>query len=531
MTQWLWLFVLGVSSFAYSWGRIYYLAYLAQQESYQVSGYARHHLRKTFTSQEGIVWLASLIAAGAAWFGQDAFAALLGAVVLVVGVWTFLHWQKRRSTLKKPLVWTARAKRLGGAYVIIGVAEIALFHRLHIPVLFAASLSTLNMLVALVVTKPIEWTVQLRYKRKAYSRIAQLKRLHQLRVVGITGSYGKTSSKFILGTILGARYDVLVTPSSYNTPMGICKVVNGELASNHEVFVCEMGARHRGDIKELVELVEPTHSMITAVGPAHLETFGSIENIAHTKFDLARGTSPDGVVVVNGDNEYCVREAATLGREVLFYGISAAPHLSAYAKDIRVDNLETAFTLVLPGDGEVECRTRLLGRHNVLNIVGASLLARRMGLSLQEIADGIARIEPVEHRLQLIDSGNGVLVIDDAFNSNPAGAAMALEVLGEFKDRRKWIVTPGMVELGAESEAIHRDFGRKMAAVCDEVVLIGRLNAEAMRQGLMEAGFPPDKVHVRTTLAEWMKEASRHWRPGDVILFENDFGDHLETLT
>jgi UDP-N-acetylmuramoyl-tripeptide--D-alanyl-D-alanine ligase len=510
---------------------MYYLAYLAQQESYQVTGYTRHHLRKTWALPEGIVWLAFLFAAVAAWLRLTAAVAVLGGVVFIVGAWTFLRWQRQKSSLKKPLVWTARAKRLGGAYVVIGLAEMALFHRLQIPVLLTAALSTANMLAALVATKPIEWAIQRRYKRKAHDRIAQLKQLHQLRVVGITGSYGKTSCKFILGTILGARHDVLVTPSSYNTPMGICKVVNGELASHHEVFVCEMGARHRGDIKELVELVEPTHAMITAVGPAHLETFGSIENIARTKFDLARGTSPDGVVVVNGDNEHCVQEAATLNREVLFYGLSAAPHLSAYAKDIRVENLETAFTLVLPGDGEVECRTRLLGRHNVLNIVGASLLARRMGLSLAEIAEGIRRIQPVEHRLQLIDSGNGILVIDDAFNSNPAGAEMALEVLSEFKDRRKWIVTPGMVELGAKSEAIHRDFGRKMAAVCDEVVLIGRLNSESMRQGLLEAGFPEDKIHVRTTLADWMKEAPRHWRPGDVILFENDFGDHLETLT
>jgi UDP-N-acetylmuramoyl-tripeptide--D-alanyl-D-alanine ligase len=505
------------------------LVYYAQRESYQVQGYIRHHLRRTGQMPDLLLWGLAVVDAIAAATGWLAVLWGTAALTIAAGVWSAMNWRRERENMKLPLVWTARAKRLAAAYLVLGAAE-AVAAAGWVPVLVGApaALAVVNTAMVLVLTKPLEAAVQARYKRRANQRIRQLKQLNQLRVVGVTGSYGKTSTKFILAAILGAKYDVLATPGSYNTPMGICKVVNGDLEAHHQVFIAEMGARHKGDIRELVRLVEPDFSIITAVGPAHLETFGSIDAIARTKFDLARGTSPAGVCVVNGDNPHCLREARSLDRPVLFYGLREADHLAAYARDITVGAQGTQFVLVLPGDGEVSCRTRLLGQHNVLNIVGAALLARRMGLDLEEIARGIERIEPVEHRLQLIDPGNGVLVIDDAFNSNPDGAAAALEVLAQFEGRRKWVVTPGMVELGAESEAVHREFGRRMAAVCDHVVLVGRLNQAAMLAGLREAGFPEERILLAASLAEAQAKHLTRLAPGDVVLFENDLPDHLE---
>ncbi|MCL6515813.1 UDP-N-acetylmuramoyl-tripeptide--D-alanyl-D-alanine ligase [Alicyclobacillus sp.] len=505
------------------------LMYYAQRESYQVQGYIRHHLRRTVRMPDLLLWAIAVIDLVAVVLGATLIVWLMSAATLGVALRDWAAWRRGRPNMKVPLVWTARAKRLAVAHLAVGAIE-AVVVALWLPALAGvpAALAVVNALLALLLTRPVESGVQARYKRRANQRIRRLKQLNQLRVVGITGSYGKTSTKFILAAILGAKYDVLATPGSYNTPMGICKVVNSDLEAHHQVFIAEMGARHKGDIRELVRLAEPDYSIITAVGPAHLETFGSLEAIAHTKFDLARGTSPDGVCVVNGDNAHCREEAKTLERPPLFYGLRQADHLSAYARDITVGERGTVFTLVLPGDGEVECQTRLLGQHNVLNIVGAALLARRMGLTLEEIARGIERIEPVEHRLQLIDPGTGILVIDDAFNSNPEGAAAALEVLSQFEGRRKWIVTPGMVELGAESEMVHREFGRRMAAVCDRVVLVGRLNQSAMLAGLREAGFPEDRVMLAASLAEAQAKHLNQLAPGDVVLFENDLPDHLE---
>jgi UDP-N-acetylmuramoyl-tripeptide--D-alanyl-D-alanine ligase len=223
-----------------------------------------------------------------------------------------------------------------------------------------------------------------------------------------------------------------------------------------------------------------------------------------------------------------VKEAKTLSRDVLFYGFQAAQHLSAYAEQVCVEDRETAFTLVLVGDIKIRCKTRLLGRHNVQNIVGAALLARRMGLSPEELEQGIASIQPVEHRLQLIDPGTGILVIDDAFNSNPEGAAAALEVLSQFSSYRKWIVTPGMVELGSQSKEVHRAFGRQIAAVCDEVILVGKLNTQSLLAGLADAEFPVAQVHTFQSLGEAQKFLPSLLRAGDVVLFENDLPDHLE---
>lgn len=524
LTWWL----VAVAVLAYTTTRMPVWTHAAQRESYQVRGYVRHHGPRSVRGTDAVacalsvVLFAAFLLPGWPWSGVA-----LGGILVALG-WRELA-VRRKTTLKLPLVWTARAKRLASTYVAWTLLEVALASLLYPPlVAFVACLPALHMLLALWTMKPVERAVQNGFKRKARETLRTFRQMNGLRVVGVTGSYGKTSTKFILGAVLGARFDVLVTPGSYNTPMGLCRVINETLASQHDIFVAEMGARHKGDIQELVQLVEPACALITAVGPAHLEMFGSLENIAHTKFDLARGVGSNGIVVVNGDNDWCVQEAGTVVAPVLFYGYHEASHLMAWAREARVDGTGTAFTLVFRDEGEVACKTRLLGRHNVLNIVGAALLARAMGLSLEDIRLGVSRIEPVEHRLQLIDPGTGVLVIDDGFNANPDGAEAALEVLGQFVGRRKWILTPGMVEMGAASNTIHETFGRQMAAVCDRVVLIGRLNQASMLRGLAAAGFPGESIHTVGSLEEATQVLGRETRSGDVVLIENDLPDHLE---
>ena len=527
MEQSVFVVILLVTGAFYWFTRLPEWTYYAQRESYQSGGFYRHHFTRAVVSHHGWQGALSLVALLAGllkwwWMGVP-----IGLLVIVQALSS--NRRLKRKEWKVPLHWTARATRLAVAQGIVLVFEWTVLWRwFPAGILLPIWLSLWNVILALWLTKPMEWVVQSRFKQKARTRLRELRELQQLRVVGITGSYGKTSSKYILGSILGAKFDVLFTPGSFNTPMGICRVVNEQLSGHHDVFVAEMGARHRGDIQELVRLVEPSYGLITSVGPAHLETFGNLENISHTKFDLARGIAPEGIVVVNGDNFYCVEEAKTLPRDVLFYGFQEAPHLSAYAEQVRVEGQETAFTLVLVGDTKVQCKTRLLGRHNVLNIVGAALLARRMGLSPEDLERGIAVIQPVEHRLQLIDPGTGILVIDDAFNSNPDGAAAALEVLSQFSERRKWIVTPGMVEPGQQSKEAHRALGRKMGTVCDEVILVGKLNTPDLMAGLQEVSFPASRVHTFRSLGEAQQFLPGLLRPGDVVLFENDLPDHLE---
>jgi UDP-N-acetylmuramoyl-tripeptide--D-alanyl-D-alanine ligase len=345
-------------------------------------------------------------------------------------------------------------------------------------------------------------------------------------VVGITGSYGKTSTKEILATILRERYRVCRTAASVNTPVGIARTVLRDLRADDEVFVVEMGAYVRGNIRDLARLARPRIGILTAVGEQHLERFGSVENIAATKYELIEALPPTGLAVFNGDNAYCrALVARTRHVPVRTYGLQyedSVPDLTA--TDIETSPQGTTFTLRTQESGDVRCSTALLGRHNVANILAAACVGLELGLSLQEIARGIGKLAPVAHRLQLIEGRGGVTVIDDAYNSNPAGAQAALDVLAEFPGR-KVLVTPGMVELGAVADARHTELGRAAAAVCDYVILIGRARTAGIATGALAAGLPAERLVVVPSLKEATARLGRLVAAGDVVLFENDLPD------
>jgi UDP-N-acetylmuramoyl-tripeptide--D-alanyl-D-alanine ligase len=330
----------------------------------------------------------------------------------------------------------------------------------------------------------------------------------------------------ILGTLLSQRYRTLVTPHSYNTPMGVARVIREQMTGREEVFVAEMGARRRGDITEMCELVSPKYGLVTSVGPQHLETFGTLENVARTKYELIESLPPDGWAFFPSDNELCLElYRETPGNKALFGFDGHGEPLFMTARDVQTTAEGSAFTLADGAGNSARCVTRLLGRHNIINILGCAAVAAKLGLSLPEIAAGVARIEPVEHRLQLIPTGNGVTVIDDAFNASPDGARAALEALAAFPGR-KIVVTPGLVELGEAEERENVIFGRRMADVADIVLLVSR-NGAAMARGLEENGFSGRIIRVKN-LDEASRELAGITRAGDVVLFENDLPDHYE---
>ena len=257
------------------------------------------------------------------------------------------------------------------------------------------------------VEKRINFTFFDRARKKLESRPELIK-------IGITGSYGKTSTKFVLRDILSQKYRVLATPASFNTPMGLSRVINEQLKDEHQLFIAEMGARHVGDIRELCELVHPKYGVLTSVGPQHLDTFGSIENIASTKFELIESLPQDGVAFFASDGSYVDRLYTKCEREKYRVGYVADRNPYILIKDVEAGPQGSRFTLECADGTHVRCRTQLLGRHNIGNIALSAAVARRLGMTLDEIARGIRRLEPVEHRLQLISGP--MTVIDDAFN-------------------------------------------------------------------------------------------------------------------
>lgn len=460
---------------------------------------------------------------------------------VVINVKQIIKDKKLRKNAKKKLVYTARAKRLmfwnfaliiltyasympnGEAFQNAGIVGASLYYMLMLFFFTVmVALIPINVAIGNFLAYPTEAVVQDYYESKARKKIKSKKFRHLIRI-GITGSYGKTSTKCILKTILSEKYNVYATPESYNTTMGNVKVINNELKPEHEVFISEMGARYRRDISDICEFVMPQIGIITSIGPQHLESFGSIEKIVKTKSELLRALPSDGVVVLPRDNDHCQRLYSEETREKICYTIKNS-NADVYAKDVVLDENGCSFT-AHTSIGKIKCVTKLLGEHNVMNILGCIAIAVRLGLTVEQIEAGVSKIEPVPHRLQILDGGNGTIVIDDAFNSNPVGSKMALDVLSKFKGR-KIIVTPGMVELGDNEEAENKKFGKNMSKVVDIAILVGIKRSKPIQEGLREGKFDNMNIYVVADLEQATKKLAELTKKGDVILFENDLPDN-----
>lgn len=377
--------------------------------------------------------------------------------------------------------------------------------------------------MANVLLKPLQNAINRRYVERARHSLHEWDPL----VVGITGSYGKTTTKFCVGAVLEADRPTLVTPASYNSFLGVIRTVNEQLKARHRAFVVEMGMFRRGDITELCELVHPTVGIITAIGPMHLERLGSIEAIAAAKGELLDALPPEGHFVTNADDPLCCKLAARATVPVTLFGIEN-DSAKVLARDIQLVDGRTTFKLHLDGpeSPSVAVSAGLLGRHNVSNLLAAAAVGRVLDIAPDRIVQGLSRVRAPEHRLQPIHNRRAsIVVIDDAYNSNPDGAAAALEVLREHPASRRLIVTPGMVELGELEEELNRRFGEHAASVCDLAILVGTARTAPIREGLASAGMDPESVHVVRDIAAATDLLGRVTRAGDVVLFENDLPD------
>ncbi|NLW23245.1 MAG: UDP-N-acetylmuramoyl-tripeptide--D-alanyl-D-alanine ligase [Tissierellia bacterium] len=458
-------------------------------------------------------------------------------------LWVFymlLALEYKNREIKKPLVFTNRAKRLYTTNLILNLFILFLIFVIYTKtgenrlyyfpiILFLGTIlyyfQSLTIYLSNIIIKPVEDRINMYYYRKAQEKVNSMEKLI---VVGITGSFGKTSTKFITGTILKERFRVLNTPESYNTPMGLSKVINEKLTDKHQVFIAEMGARYLGDIRELAKLTKPTIGVITSIGPTHLETFKNLDNIMKTKYELIEELPADGVAIFNYDDEHIKKLADKTFKEKILYGMDNTEELDIYAEDVEVSEMGSTFTIKDKKGNSIRCSTKLLGKHNIYNILAGVCVAQALGLNFQEIKKGIEKIEPIPHRLNIINPGTGVIIIDDSYNSNPIGAKAALDVLSQFKGGRKIIVTPGMVELGAREDEANREFGINIGKVCDYVILVGKDRSKPIYEGLMEVGYNEDNIFIVEDLEEASAQIQKIVRPKDVVLFENDLPDNYD---
>ncbi len=460
------------------------------------------------------------------------------AIAAIILVWIAWRYEEDpRTTGKIRLNMTQRATKIAqGARLLLGVCALA-------PALMSCSscyqaglpplkFAFLGVLVAqappllLILANALLWPAEKALQDRFIADAKRILKEVDPFVIGITGSYGKTGAKAALGEILTQTLGATFWPrKSINTVLGITRTIREQMRPFHKYAVIEMGAYNIGSIKRLCDFTPPKASLVTAVGIMHLERFGSPENVYVAKSEIAQALPVEGILVCNGDSPNARRMAREHPRKItLLYGLdpSAGP-LDCFASDISFSEQGTRFLIHWKGN-TYPARTPLLGRPALLNILGAFTMACALGADPVYATATLANLEPVDNRL-VLEKNRGASYLRDAYNSNPTGFAAALEVLRDLPAGRRILMTPGMIELGDQQFECNKQVASMAATICDVIIVVGKVNREALLAGLTAAQYPSEKLIVVDTRDEAFKVIKSRGASGDLVLIENDLGD------
>lgn len=524
LSVWPWMQALALAHTYLAWRRsLAYLRYF-QQEGYEAIRFLQWANIRSLT--DPAFWLAVVCAFLCAWQSGVAVAAfLVGAVLLGL-----LQPDPRRSG-KIPLRLTWRATRVLAVTLVLATtswmlaADVYSADGIQAPLIASSivfALFPLVMVLADLVLVPYERHVQRAYEADAVRRVAEARPL----IIGITGSYGKSSSKAMLAHILQCHAPTLAASGSINTLMGVTRHIREELVNGHQYMVVEMGAFKTGSIRRLCQLTPPSAGLITAVGDMHLERFGSLEAIVKAKGELAAALPPGGVLVVNADSPGALKIARGAAQcRVLLYGETSGEDLATRVEQVRFSRQGTSFVLRTP-TAVYECVTPLLGRPIIMNLAGAFTLATALGVDPAIAVASLRTLKPVSNRLEVVEE-NGITWIRDAYNSNQFGFRAAIEVAAALPAGKRVLVTPGVIELGPQQFEVNRALSREASAVCDHTIVVSDTNRAAFVAGHRDAGREPKLVVVdrRDEAFRWLKE---HATEGDLVILENDLPDLYE---
>ncbi|PJF43556.1 MAG: hypothetical protein CUN55_08515 [Phototrophicales bacterium] len=532
-------FILAIAFSAVTMWRIRLLVRFFQLEEYQNKRFL------LWLRIERIRWLPNFWLIG---FGIGTLLSFISLIlsiessILYLIIWiiaaAIMAYTPPTKEVKKRFVATARAKRLLATAFILAISLnclSAILIEQGDNLLLMGILGSIVVLcaplllpIANLAMYPVEATLRRGFIAKARRRLKEA----QVVVIGITGSYGKTSTKQYLTHILSGRYKVISTPKSYNTLMGVCITINNDLdpTAGYQYFVCEMGAYVPGEIRRICELTKPQMSIVIAVGPQHLERFGSLENIEKAKYEIVEGVPPNGITAFNFDDER-VRRMETRQYPQHRFGVSCStpPHPDArlIAENIKHTKDGLLFDVTDRQTNETRTfRTELVGLHNVTNILLATVIALETGMKLSEIALRVTSLTPADHRLRRTTLPNGITMLDDAYNTNPVGAANALEVLGLYQEGRRVLVTPGMVELADIQDIENEKLGRAASRYCTDIILVGKKQTEPIAKGVLSTDFDPNHLLIVDTVQEAIDWYQANLQSGDTILFLNDLADN-----
>lgn len=450
-----------------------------------------------------------------------------------------------RKDSKKKLVATARAKRIFfPAYALSVLAATWCFLPLMpMPWVWLINIQLIPFTILFVnmLLWPFEEAGQRKFWTEAHNKI----RDYQPTVIGITGSYGKTSVKHILGHILKNQAKTLVTPGSVNTPMGISRIIREELEDDHKYLIVEMGAYGHGSIERLCKLAPPEMGIITSIGHAHYERFKSLDAVAETKYELAQSVVARGGQMIVHERTLRFKHSRVIKEEnenqFIVCGEIAAPtdnagqpDQSALTKgDLQINN-------ILQNKNGLEVRFEwrkvqynvevpLFGIHHGHNIALAFAAAFELGVTSADIQAALLNVPQIQHRLEVRKQAGGLTIIDDAYNSNPLGFQSAIGLLSQLGTGRKILITPGMVELGKIHNEAHKNIGKYAGEVCDIVIVVKGERIPTFIEGFKETGASKTLEEVES-FDDAQKWVAQNKQDGDVILIENDLPDIYERV-
>ena len=468
----------------------------------------------------------ALFIAGLLWLVLPSVLSLL-IIFLCFTVIGVLEKDPRRSA-KKKLVMTARAKRIMFLSLVIMALMGLWWFVVPLPWIWILNVQIVpfSLMVVTLALSPFEARTQKKYWQEAHDKLRALNPF----IIGITGSFGKTSVKHILGHILKTHAPTLITPGSVNTPMGITRIIRQRLDDSHQYFVAEMGAYGPGSVKRLCDLAPPKLGIITAIGHAHYERFGSLETVAEAKSELSQAVIADGGKMIVHENVLNFPFSKELRDKHPENFIVCGP---SYEDGLRIENVEQTpdgiKTRIIWQGATYVLALPLYGLHHGHNAALAFAAAVTLGLEPDNVITALKSTPQIQHRLEVKKQPDGGALIDDAFNSNPSGFRAALDVLKNLKGGRKILITPGMAELGAAHDDEHRAVGRHAGETCDVAIIVLPERVRAFIDGFKMSGGDKTLIEVRSfqEASAWL---DKNRQPGDVVLIENDLPDIYEAI-
>ena len=436
--------------------------------------------------------------------------------------------EKRKTQVKIKLVYTFRIKRLLFTTIIIYAIFLLCYFKyinndyiLLIVLPLLTILAHLHVYIAYLLNLPIEKLIYNKYKNQAINKLVSMNTIN----IGITGSYGKTSSKNILNDILSVKYLSYPTPGNLNTPLGIMKTINNTLDKFEEVFIAEISisAPDTHDIEKSCEIIKPKYGIITNIGIAHLDSFKTEEAIQKAKFKLIESLPSDGLGILNKDDPKQVNYQIKNNCRIKWIGIDNT-NADIIAKNIKYTKDGTEFDAIFKEDKQkIHLKTCLFGKPNIYNILAAILLAKELKLTNEEIIKGVSNVKPIEHRLE-IKKTSSYTIIDDAYNSNPVGSSLALDVLN-LMPGKKVIVTPGMIELKDKEYELNYEFGSHIAKVANYVILVGKNQTKPIQDALTKSDYPEKNIFITNDIKQAFPKINEIKDDNTYVLLENDLPD------